>query len=414
MNNYLNIQTINHQLSNLRQLTFEITDACNLKCKYCAYGEFYNDYDKRGNTNLSIEKAFSIIDYLVGFWDSEQNNSADRNVYISFYGGEPLLNMPFVEEVINYLHQLPIKNRHFTFSMTTNGVLLHKYMDFIAKEKFSLLISLDGDFENNAYRVNQSGDNSYNNIIRNVELMKQKHPDYFEKYVNFNAVLHNKNSVEDIYKFFKQKFNKIPSIGELNNMGIRPDKTKLFMETYRNQMESLEQSEHYEKIEKDMFIQSPNYQQVCTFLHQYSGYVFRDYNELLYGKQEQNDWITGTCAPFGKKMFVTVNGKILPCERIGHQFALGYIDKQGVRLDFEKIALRYNQYLNKLDTQCKACYNKKSCTQCIFNIENIDENPICHGFMNKEDFDNYVQWNMNFLAKHPEDYYKLMEEIVVE
>lgn len=30
------------QLINLRQLTFEITDACNLKCEYCGYGELYD------------------------------------------------------------------------------------------------------------------------------------------------------------------------------------------------------------------------------------------------------------------------------------------------------------------------------------------------------------------------------------
>jgi uncharacterized protein len=28
-----------YQLSNLLQLTFEVTDACNLRCKYCGYGE---------------------------------------------------------------------------------------------------------------------------------------------------------------------------------------------------------------------------------------------------------------------------------------------------------------------------------------------------------------------------------------
>ena len=31
-----------HQLVNLEQLTFEVTDSCNLKCKYCGYGELYN------------------------------------------------------------------------------------------------------------------------------------------------------------------------------------------------------------------------------------------------------------------------------------------------------------------------------------------------------------------------------------
>lgn len=44
---YITVDDIKYQLANLRQLTFEVTDVCNLCCKYCAYGEFYNDYDKR-------------------------------------------------------------------------------------------------------------------------------------------------------------------------------------------------------------------------------------------------------------------------------------------------------------------------------------------------------------------------------
>ena len=153
---------------------------------------------------------------------------------------------------------------------------------------------------------------------------------------------------------------------------------------------------------------------MCTFLHQYSGFVYRNYNELLYGKSEQDNWLTGTCPPFSKKMFVTVNGKILPCERIGHQFALGHVDEHGVHLDAGAIAQKYNQYFAKLEKQCSSCHTRKTCIQCIFNIENLEDAPICHGFMSKEDFERYVNWNFGFIALHPEDYYRLMEEVIVE
>jgi uncharacterized protein len=43
-------------------------------------------------------------------------------------------------------------------------------------------------------------------------------------------------------------------------------------------------------------------------------------------------------------MFVTVNGKILPCERISHKYALGEVTDEGVHLDFTEIAERYNNY----------------------------------------------------------------------
>ncbi|MDR2511207.1 MAG: radical SAM peptide maturase [Bacteroidales bacterium] len=414
MNNYLAPEHIQHTLSNLRQLTFEVTDACNLKCKYCGYGEFYEDYDERENSNLPIEKAKLLIDYLAHFWQSEYNTAANRHVYISFYGGEPLLNMPFVKEIITYIEDMNIENRHFSFSMTTNAILLDKFMDFIVEKDFNLLISLDGNMENNAYRVDKSGNDVFDKIIKNVDLLQNKYPEYFLKKVNFNAVLHNKNSVEDIYRFFKEKYDKMPSIGELNNMGIRKDKEKEFILTYKNQIESLYQSEHYDEIEKDMFIKSPSYQSVCTFLHQYSDFVYKDYNEVLYGKSNTNTWISGTCLPFGKKMFVSVNGKLLPCERIGHQFALGQIADDKVELDFECIAEKYNRYFSKIERQCENCYGKKSCIQCIFNLEKLEEMPVCQGFMNKRDFEDYVSANLAFLSAHPEDYYRIMEEVIVE
>ena len=32
---------IEYNLIHLKQLVFEVTDACNLKCKYCGYADFY-------------------------------------------------------------------------------------------------------------------------------------------------------------------------------------------------------------------------------------------------------------------------------------------------------------------------------------------------------------------------------------
>lgn len=64
MEKYISAEDISYQLANLKQLTFEVTDACNLKCKYCAYGEFYNDYDQRDNKTLSLPAAIQLIDYL--------------------------------------------------------------------------------------------------------------------------------------------------------------------------------------------------------------------------------------------------------------------------------------------------------------------------------------------------------------
>ena len=53
MNKYITSDYVVSALANLPQLVFEVTDACNLRCKYCAYGEFYEDYD----LNVLVERG---------------------------------------------------------------------------------------------------------------------------------------------------------------------------------------------------------------------------------------------------------------------------------------------------------------------------------------------------------------------
>lgn len=411
LSGYIQAKDVKFHLANTPQITFEVTDACNLKCTYCGYGQFYSDYDSRENKRLPVNKAIVLLEYLHQLWVSSFNVSMNKNIYISFYGGEPLLNMAFIRTIIKYVENNLANNiRHFTFAMTTNAMLLHKYMDFLVKYNFSLLISLYGNKNNTSYRVDLKGNPVFETIIRNVDLLREKYPEYFEKKVNFNAVLHNRNSVKSIYRFFKDNYNKIPSIGELNNIGIRPEMRETFIKTYRNSEESLHQSEHYDSIEKDMFVKSGSYCSLSTYLLQYSNFVYKDYNELLLGKDCQKRIIpTGTCLPFSKKVYVTVNGKLLTCERISHQFALGEVTDTEVQLDFEAIAQKYNRYYTKLDKQCKTCHNKKACIQCVYNLPDIDKTKVkCHGFMSKNNFENYQKDQLAFLADHPEDYHRIM------
>jgi len=113
-------EDVKRSLSNSPQLTFEITDACNLKCEYCGYGKFYSDYDERKSTRLSPQRAKALLDYLGSLWRSELNVSYNQNVYISFYGGEPLMNVPFIKEIISYVEELDCPSRSFTCNMTAN------------------------------------------------------------------------------------------------------------------------------------------------------------------------------------------------------------------------------------------------------------------------------------------------------
>lgn len=164
-----------------------------------------------------------------------------------------------------------------------------------------------------------------------------------------------------------------------------------------------------------MFMSEPRTYDLLLYLHQYSGNVFKNYNCLFIDENKASYIPTGTCVPFGKKMFVTVNGKILQCERIDHKYVLGQINEDQVTLDISTIVDRFNGYLDKLQKQCNVCYRKKSCIQCIYYIPDIDaERPICQGFMNKTLFEKFSAYCLGHLAKHPYLFKRLMEEVLVE
>lgn len=407
---------IKSELSNLNQLTFEVTDSCNLKCKYCGYGELYNDYDKREDQDLDQESTFKLIDYLAELWRSKNNKSYGGYIYVSFYGGEPLLNINFIKNIIEHIEGLKNIHNKFIFSMTTNGLLLDKHIEYLIEKDFRLLISLDGTKNNNSYRVNHSGTNSFDRVYSNAKKIQEHYPDYFNTRVNFNSVLHNKNSVTEIHSFFKKEFNKITRIGELNTSGISETKHKIFNQMYNSKKTSLLEAQNHKIIEKDWFIDNPKTDNLATFLHKHSGNVFFSYNELLaptIPTKNTNRIPTGTCLPFSKKMFVTVTGKILVCERIGHQHAVGNISKQGIKLDLDKIAETYNNYFRTLASQCSICYNLDTCKQCIFTFDTIDSELRCQYFTNKKQFESNTSLIIDYLRKNPDLYEKIMTKVLV-
>ena len=70
-------------------------------------------------------------------------------------------------------------------------MLLDRYMDYLVEKNFSILISLDGNEVQSAYRVDKHGNSSFSRVVRNVKKTAKKSliPDYFEKKVNFNSVI---------------------------------------------------------------------------------------------------------------------------------------------------------------------------------------------------------------------------------
>lgn len=405
---------IEYSLANLKQLVFEVTDACNLRCKYCAYADLYEGYDQRENLKLPFQKAKLIIDYLYEYWEKRYCIEVNDPITIGFYGGEPLLNVPFIQQVINYIESLNPIGKKFHYNMTTNAILLDRYMDFLAENEFRLLISLDGDEKGQSYRVDTKGKNSFDKVLANIQLLRSKYPSYFEHYVMFNSVLHNRNEVESTYRFIKDKFGKEPMISPLNNSGVRKDKLQEFYQAYQNVATSIQKANNCEALKNELFIKSPETGALVNYIYHHTGNVFNDYNDLLLGREGSSFPPSGTCIPFSKKMFITVKGRILQCEKIDHEFALGQITNKKVELNLEQAARQHNKYTFRYTNQCKTCAAKQLCTQCVYQIDDIhDKTSKCYSYYSATQHEKQKEYYMDHLDKHPELYNRILKEVVV-
>ena len=112
-----------------------LTSNCNQKCRYC-YGKACEDF---GSDFHSLEVDYSLPSSIV--YDVETLRTflqGDREPGIVFYGGEPLLQMNTLREIMN-------QSRACRFMIQTNGLLLGKLEPDYVNRFETILVSVDGD-----------------------------------------------------------------------------------------------------------------------------------------------------------------------------------------------------------------------------------------------------------------------------
>ncbi|MCP4220442.1 MAG: radical SAM peptide maturase [bacterium] len=404
-----NAESIKYHLANTSQVVFEVCDSCNLNCRYCAYGELYSGYDKRENKRMDTATAKKILDYMANLFQSDLHRKFKKRVMVSFYGGEPLLCMPFIKEIVNYVETSGKLQKKFGFSMTTNGVLLDRHMDFLAKHNFSLLISLDGNEAHNGHRVFHDGSSSFKKIYGNILALKEKYPAYYEKHVMFNAVIHNLNSGKNCKEFFKQHLGKEPMLSEVSDLGLDPAKRTEFDTIQKNPLKGFDVETFKEEVrDKKRILNTPFVSPLHHFFLKYGGFTFRRYDMLVREQETADRVITGTCRPFSRKIFITTNGRILPCERIEQKYTMGKVDETGVHLDFNEVADLYNSYLDTMKRKCNSCFNANDCSYCIFRSDLFSDTPHCPEFKSEEQHRTELARQLSILEDVPQYYHEIM------
>lgn len=142
----------------VRNLVLYLTDDCNLRCFYC--------FVKKGSRRMSSETARKAVDFLL----SRTVSGALRRLGITFFGGEPFLELERMKEVMEYA-RIPRSNVYkcVAFSATTNGTLATPEVERLVKDhRMSLLVSMDGSQEASSYRPFASGPSSWSTVAENL------------------------------------------------------------------------------------------------------------------------------------------------------------------------------------------------------------------------------------------------------
>jgi len=215
-----------------------VTHNCNLNCVYC-----YQKHDAAGR--MTLETAKSTIDWIFDNIPSDMSE-----VEIGFIGGEPLMEIELIKNIIAYTYSKQ-RTDNFIFFATTNGTLLtdaDKEWLTCHKDHFVLGLSLDGARETHNHNRCDSFDKiDIDFFLRNWpdQGIKMTLTDYSIKHLAENIkyvhsrgfkVINGVNLCEGVFDWDRDEYIQIliPQLAELVEFYIENDKIEL------NQMFNIE------------------------------------------------------------------------------------------------------------------------------------------------------------------------------
>lgn len=136
--------------SDTTEIGLILTTDCNLNCNYCYL------MSQENKLYISSDIAIKAIKEFI--------RPNTKRLSISFFGGEPTLNMRIIKLVVEYVKSYPIQHR---FIINSNGTFTKKDLEFMLSNGFIFSISTDGPPEiNDMCRLSVDG-KSVSKIVEN-------------------------------------------------------------------------------------------------------------------------------------------------------------------------------------------------------------------------------------------------------
>ncbi|MBE0472169.1 MAG: radical SAM protein [Methyloprofundus sp.] len=323
--------------SNAKTLIIELTEKCNLRCKYCVFDEENkNSERKHGKKTVDISEVKKNVERFYG--------RANKNeAFIVFYGGEPLLEIETIKEIVEYSNTL--SNKKIKYSLTTNGTVFNKEStQFLVDNDFTLTISIDGpEAVNDKYRIKKNKQGTWRTILKSLKKIKKDHPQFYRERVAFNCVINNKEEIEDINNFFE------------NSKIIDHNKVRFSAEISK----SLEINESTSKRAISLFHEKGYYRENIPPIE--NGFMGILIDKINYRKLDQEaPKGKKNCIPFANRTYIRAGGEIQFCERIQN-----YSIIKDDTANLEEISQRIHEEFNKFkENDCSKCFAYNFCEMC--------------------------------------------------
>ncbi|AGH96327.1 radical SAM/SPASM domain-containing protein [Pseudobdellovibrio exovorus] len=174
--------------SQIKNLTINVSQICNLKCNYCSAG---GDGTYGAPTlQISIEKTLPQISFFISRLPPQSTFS------ISFIGGEPLLYPHAIKAIYDYTVNLCLE-RGITsvFKIVTNGTLVSnsETISILRTMKLDLTISIDGTRDvNDLVRPSKDNNSTTDKILEGLRLLNEDRGNI--SLIHFSAITSKHNT----------------------------------------------------------------------------------------------------------------------------------------------------------------------------------------------------------------------------
>lgn len=180
------------------------TEACNFRCTYC-----YESFVRGRMDDGTVSGVKALVSERIKTLNS---------LHISWFGGEPLLELELMEELTSVFQEEAEKyNVSYSADISTNGYFLSKevFQKLLAMDVRQFMVTIDGvERVHDKRRFLIGGGKTYQNIMENLKSAKES-SENFDLSIRVNFDEDNLKETVELTQLLKEYFAEDPRFGIL-------------------------------------------------------------------------------------------------------------------------------------------------------------------------------------------------------